>query len=78
MRFTTSGIATVIAGSSSVSVNPGVDVNAATKVLCTMMGDPGGLTVVQRVSRNEGANTFQIILTTNTTANTEVAWFVIS
>ncbi len=55
-----------------------MDVGATTKVFCTLMSNPGGSTVVQRVATNPGSDTFQIILTANATANTQVAWFVIS
>jgi hypothetical protein len=44
-------------------------------VLCTLMSNPGGTTTVQRVAR--GATSFNIILTANSAADCDIAWFVI-
>ena len=78
VRFSSAGLATIPAGSKSVTVAPGLDITAATKVLATLQTSPGPTTTIQRVSRNATADTFTIWLTANASANTTVAWFVIS
>jgi hypothetical protein len=78
VRFSSAGLATIAAGSRSVTVNPGLDITASSKVLGLPQTSPGGTTAIQRVFRNTTANTFTIWLTANATANTTVAWFVIS
>ena len=77
VQFTTAGIATIGSGNSSVTVTPGVAINATSKVLCMLMSDPGGTTTIQRVNKNSGT-TFQIILTAAATGSCDVAYFVIS
>jgi hypothetical protein len=76
VHFSSSGIANIAAGAASVTVNPGVAVDATMKVLCTLMSNPGGATTVQRVAK--GTGNFQIFLTANATTACDVAWFVIS
>jgi hypothetical protein len=78
VQFTTSGIATIPSGFGAVVVNPGVDINANSKVLCTLMSNPGGTTTLRHVTKNNAADTFQINLSANSTADCNVAWFVIS
>ena len=78
VRFSSAGIATIASGTNSVTVTPGVDITATSKVLCTLMSDPGGSTTIKHVVRHSGADTFDIVLTANASGNTEVAWFVIS
>ena len=78
VRFSSAGLATIAAGTRSVTVNPGMDITASSKVLVTLQSSPGGTTTIQRVARNTTANTFTIWLTANATANTTAAWFLIS
>jgi hypothetical protein len=78
VRFSTSGIATVAKGAKQVIVNPGVPITTASRVLCTLLSNPGGTTTVQRVSRNTTADVFTIVLTAKATAATKVGWFLIS
>jgi hypothetical protein len=78
VRFSSAGLATIAAGTKSVVVTPGLDVTTSSKVLALPQTNPGGTTTVQRIARNATANTFTIYLTANATANTTVAWFVIS
>ncbi|HEV8516218.1 MAG TPA: hypothetical protein VGQ47_01105 [Candidatus Limnocylindrales bacterium] len=78
VRFKTSGLATILAGTNSVVVTPGVDLTAISKILTTLQGNPGGSTVIQRVSVDTTANTFRIYLTANSVANVKVSWFVMS
>lgn len=77
VQFTTSGIATVTTAGASVTVSPGVDINATSKILCTLMSDPGAERLTH-VTKNPGADQFTIFLTGNPATNCDVAWFVIS
>jgi hypothetical protein len=78
VRFSSAGLATIPSGSKSVTVNPGLDITGASKVLALPQTNPGGTTTIQRIARNTVANTFTIYLTANAAANTIVAWFLIS
>ena len=71
-----SGVATISAGASTVTVTPGIDLVTKSAVVATLQGDAGGSTTVKRVSVNTTANTFQIVLTANSTAQVKVAWHV--
>ncbi|OGN87316.1 MAG: hypothetical protein A2X23_05600 [Chloroflexi bacterium GWC2_73_18] len=73
-----SGTATITAGTKSKTVTPGFDLTTSTKVLVTLLGNPGGSTVVQRVAVNATTDTFTVYLTADATASTKFAWFVIS
>jgi hypothetical protein len=75
--FSTSGIATVAAGNAQKVVNPGVALTGASKVLATVMGNPGGTVVLKRVIVDAGADTFTIVLSGSAANATEVAWFVL-
>ena len=76
--FSTAGLATIGAGTSSVTVSPGFDISATSKVLAVLQGDPGGATVLHHVSRDTLNDKFTIHLTANAIVATPVAWFVIS
>jgi hypothetical protein len=79
VRFKTSGLATIAAGTRSVVVTPaGLDVTTSSKILALLQGDAGGSTTVQRVAVNATANTFTIYLTANAVRAVKVSWFVIS
>ena len=71
-----SGVATIAAGSNNVTVTPGIDLVATSAVVATLQGDAGGSTTVKRVTVNTTNNTFQIVLTANSTAQVKVAWHV--
>jgi len=77
VKFSSAGLATILATMNSVTINPGqyltIDVNS--KILCTLQS-PGG--VLLNVIRNPNNNTFTINLTANATADVIVAWFLIS
>jgi hypothetical protein len=69
------GIATIAAGTSTVTVTPGIDLTATTVVIATLQGDAGGTTAVKRVVIDTAANTFRIILTANTVNAVNAGWF---
>ena len=76
LRFDKSGgIATIAAGTSSIVVNPGIDLSTGTAVVATLQGSAGGTTNVLRVVVNATANTFEVFLTANTVGSVKVAWF---
>ena len=74
---TSSGTDTILAGTRTRKVSPGFNLTSTTKVLVTLMGDPGGSTVVQRVAVDAIANDFTVFLTANAAANTNFAWLVL-
>jgi hypothetical protein len=71
------GVTTIVAGTKSKTVTPGIDVVATAAVVATLQGSPGGTTTVQRVSLSPTADTFTIYLTANTTADVKVAWIIL-
>lgn len=77
VRFDKSvGSATILAGTSSIVVTPGIDLTSTSIVTATLMGSAGGTTTVHRVSVNATADTFTIYLTANSTVNVKVGWHV--
>jgi hypothetical protein len=78
VRFKTSGLATIAAGTKSVVVTPGIDLTTSAKILALLQGNPGGSTAVQRVAINATADTLTIYLTANSVSDVKVSWFVIS
>jgi hypothetical protein len=78
VRFSTSGLATILAGTNSVRVAPGFDISSTSKVLAVLQGNPGGSVVLRYVLRDDPNNRFTIQLSANAAVNTPVAWFVIS
>ena len=77
VEFSTSGLATVDATKSSKLVDPGIPLGPSTRILCTLMGNAGGTTTVERVAMDGAADTFTIHLTAAAVADVDVAWFVI-
>ena len=77
VAFQTAGLGTIRIGARSATVNPGVPLTAATKVLVTLMSDPG-LRALKYVSVNPTAGTFTVHLA-GLAAITPIsfAWFVI-
>ncbi len=51
---------------------------AATKVLATLMGNPGGTVVLKRVAVQDAADTITIILSGANANSVKVAWFVMA
>jgi hypothetical protein len=76
VSFETSGVGQIDSGNSSADVDPGVQVADSTRILVTLHGDPGGSTVVKRVSRNTAADTFTVHLTAPSSATVKFSWFV--
>lgn len=77
VTFSTSGIATVGAGNAQKVVSPGIALTSQSKVLATVMGNPGGTVVLKRVIVDAAADTFTIVLTGNAANATDVCWFVL-
>jgi hypothetical protein len=77
VKFSSAGLTTIAAGTSSVTVSPGqyLTIAADSKVLCTLQSAGG---VLLNVIRDVGTSTFTINLTGNATADVIVAWFLIS
>lgn len=79
VRFEKSaGLATIAATSNKVTVSPGIDLTAGSKVLATLQTSAGGTTTVHRVVRDTANDEFTIYLTAPATQSCTVAWFVIS
>jgi hypothetical protein len=72
------GKTTIAAGSSSVVVNPGIDLTSTTVVIATLNGNAGGSTTVKRVALDTAANTFTVYLTAASTAPVAVGWLVLN
>jgi len=70
------GIATIVAGTRSVVVTPGLNLTATSAVVATLQGLAGGTTTVHRAVVNATADTFTIYLTANATVDAKVAWHV--
>jgi hypothetical protein len=68
------GLATIAAGSKSVTVTPGTIVTTATAIVATLQGSAGGTTTVHRVAIDTVNNRFTIYLTANSTVSVKVAW----
>jgi hypothetical protein len=77
-RFSSSGLATIRAGTRSRTVAPGLDITSRSRVLATLQTTAGGSTTVRRVARDVVRNRITIYLTGKAIANCQVAWFVIS
>jgi hypothetical protein len=75
VKFSSAGLATIAAGTNSVTVSPGqyLTIDANSKILATLQS-PGG--ALLNVIRNVVNNTFAINLTGNATADVIVAWFL--
>jgi hypothetical protein len=71
------GQASIASGTSSVVVNPGIDLTSTSAVVATLNGNAGASTAVKRVAIDTTANTFTIYLTANANATVKVAWIVL-
>ena len=78
VRFSTAGIDTIPKGADRVTIESGIQLTSASKILCTLQSHPGGGTSLQRVAKNATTDLFTIVLTADATAPTRVAWFVIA
>jgi hypothetical protein len=70
-----SGVATIAANMTSVTVTPGVDVTASSFLLLTPKANLGGRDLW--FTTNATANTFTIRLSSSRTSNTSVAWLLL-
>jgi len=70
-----SGVATIPAGSSGVTVSPGVNVTAASFVLLTPKANIGSRGLW--FTTNASADTFRIRMSSTRSANTKVAWLLL-
>lgn len=75
--FSSAGRGTIAKGARSKTVTSPVALTATSKVLVTLMGNPGGTTAVQRVAVNVTGKTITVYLTGTATAATPFAFFVI-
>ncbi len=78
VAFSTSGLTTVSAGTSSVTITPGVDLVTSTRILCTLESNQSAI-AVQRITKNTTANNFKVFLSKPVAAGktVKVAWFAI-
>ncbi|HEX6132210.1 MAG TPA: hypothetical protein VF044_10790 [Actinomycetota bacterium] len=76
VRFSTSGLATVLAGATEVTVAPSFALMDRTKVLATAQDDPGDVSI-RWVEVDVGTNAFTIHLSGPATADVRVAWFAL-
>jgi hypothetical protein len=77
VEFKTSGIATIGAGATDQIVDPSVPIKAGTRILVTLLGSPGGTTVLSHVSKNTDNDTFNVVLTGPSVRACPFSWFVI-
>ena len=70
-----SGRATIKAGQNQVTVSPGFSLEQS-RVLATLIGNPGGATTIQYVSLT--SQSFTVHLTANAASRVVVSWFVIT
>jgi hypothetical protein len=70
------GRATILSGTKSIVVTPGIDLVATSAVVATLQGNPSGTTIVKSVAVNTTTHAFTIYLTAAATANLMVAWHV--
>jgi len=76
VRFSTTGVATLPAGASEVTVTPTFRLVGSAKVLALAQGDPGSAATVRFVTTDPAGNTFTVHMTEPVAASTPVAWFV--
>jgi len=70
-----SGVATIPAGSTGVTISPGVNLNAGSFVLLTPKANIGSRGLW--FTTNASANTFRIRMSAARSANTKVAWLLL-
>jgi hypothetical protein len=77
VRFSTATLATIPVGATSVTVTPGIDLTADSKVLCTVQSDPGNRSI-HYVVVNPSTNSYTVFLSGKAASPVTVACFVIS
>lgn len=75
IKFSTSGVANIPAGSSSKTVTPGVNVSSGSFVLLTPKANIGGRALW--FTTNASANTFRIRMSSPRSSGTRVAWLLL-
>jgi hypothetical protein len=75
IKFSTSGTATIAAGSTSKTVNPGVNVTSGSFVLLTPKANIGSRALWFTI--NPTANTFRIRMSSPRSSTTRVAWLLL-
>jgi hypothetical protein len=60
-----------------VTPSPALNLTSSSKVLVTLMGNPGGTVAVQRVAVDTVNDRFTVYLTGSAGASTRFAWFVL-
>lgn len=75
IKFSTSGVATIIAGSTSKVINPGVNVTSSSFVLLTPKADIG--TRALWFTTNTTNDRFTIRMSSARSRNTKVAWLLV-
>lgn len=70
------GIALIAAGTASVVVTPGIDLQKTSAVVATLQANPAGTLAVKGVVVNPANDTFTIYLTSTATTGLPVAWHV--
>lgn len=82
VQFSSSGLGTVLKGAASAKVVPPVPLGQRSKILVTLMSDPGRATLkyvrVFDNTRSRLPSYFIVYLTATAPANVRFAWFVIS
>jgi len=82
VQFSSSGLGTVLKGEASAKVLPSVQLGPRSKILVTLMSDPGRATLkyvrVFDNSRMRVPSYFMVYLVGAASANVRFAWFVIS
>jgi hypothetical protein len=78
VKFSTAGLVAVPVGGKVATISPGVDLVAASTILCTLESNQAGL-FIQRVTKNIDGNTFRVFLAAAVVAGktAKVGWFVI-
>jgi hypothetical protein len=77
VKFKSSGISVVPAGSDRAIVTPPIVLRGKEKILVTLMGDPGRA-LLQHVKLHVARGVFTVVLTSTARVEVPFAWFVIS
>jgi hypothetical protein len=75
LKVSTSGVATIAAGSTSKTVNAGVNVTSGSFVLLTPKANIGGRALW--FTTNPSGDTFRIRMSSSRSSNTKVAWLLL-
>jgi hypothetical protein len=77
VRFTTSGLVTIVAGASQAVVTPAFRIGGSAMVIATPQGDPGNAATVRFVAVDPEADAFTIHMSAAVAVATPVAWFLL-